>query len=143
MKHKFHQLFHGFYLNLRENYYAFLQVVFCIVHIILFQMLCYAVHVCPADVERSIEWGIAKKLLKEAGQSLRCLPDCLKLGLMCTLDNGDHFVSAMYNWTLPGKKNIINLCVSHGPAITQRKHNTTLPPCFSRTLAHLLSLSWP
>lgn len=90
-----------------------------------------------------IMWGIVKKLLKEVrGQSLRPFPNRLKTGIMRTPDNRDHNLSDMHNWALLGKI-IINLCVSHGVAINQKKHNPTLPLCLSLPLAHLLPLSRP
>lgn len=60
------------------------------------------------------------------GQSLRPFPNCLKRWIMCTPDNQEHNLSDMHNWALP-ENIIINLCVSHGAAINQKKCTPTLP----------------
>lgn len=63
---------------------------------------------------------------------MRPSPNIHQLGIMPLPDNRNHNLSAVHNWALLGKI-IINLCISHGAAINQRKHNLSH--------SHSLSLS--
>lgn len=140
MKYTFYQLLHSLSYRLKNDDESLTDIVdyVCCTILVLHR------NITPQMLKASvIVWGIGKKLLKEAwGQSLRPFSNRLKTGIMQTLDNRDHNLSAMHNWALLGKI-IINLCVSHRAAINQKKHNPTLPLCLSLPLAHLLPLSWP